>query len=180
MYLKNPCHRKIISLCTIQTMIYKFHNSLANVAKHKCKWLKWILEFCPLCRLCISVPRYKNSLLYNLQNHPTFWAGSDTAIDKLYPDRQYISSSQQNWTFCWPVLGSRHCTVLAIYWNSWSSPLAQHPSSTAGVSKDQYEGRRAPPPSPFPSCCTYSMPARMPDHGIMWYDFAWFWLVCYL
>ena len=31
-------------------------------------------------------------------------------IDKLYPDWQCKSSLQYNWTFCCPVLGSRHCT----------------------------------------------------------------------
>ena len=34
--------------------------------------------------------------------------------------------------------------VLAHYWNSWPSP-PQHPSSTAGVSWVQFEGRRAFP-----------------------------------
>ena len=45
---------------------------------------------------------------------------------------------------------------LRIYWNSWPSPPAQHPLSTAGVSKVHFEGRRGPPPL-FSSCCTFSM-----------------------
>ena len=44
---------------------------------------------------------------------------------------------------------------MRIYCNSWPSPPAQYPSSTAGVSKVQFEGRRATPLPFFLLAVTY-------------------------
>ena len=74
-------------------------------------------------------------------------------IDKLYPDRQYISSSQYNWTFCCPILGSRHCTCA---YTEIVDP-ARRPSipqvrqrSARFNSKEE-----APPPLPFSLLAVY-------------------------
>ena len=44
------------------------------------------------------------------KNFHFFFVQVQHTVDKLYPDRQCISSLHYNWTFWCPVLVSRHCT----------------------------------------------------------------------
>ena len=91
--------------------------------------------------------------------HFQTWAGSDTAIDKLYPDRQYISSSQQNWTFYCPVLGSRHCTCA---YTETVDPARRPSIPQVRQGSVRFNLKEEEPPSPpFPSCCSYSMDAAI-------------------
>ena len=45
------------------------------------------------------------------------------SIDELYTQIGKVNRLRRSWIFCCPVLGFRHCTVLA---NTWPCPPAQH------------------------------------------------------
>ena len=96
--------------------------------------------------LCIPIAPSHNTYV----NTP--WSGS--GIDKLYPDRQCISSSQLN--SCCPVLASRHCTCA---YTETVDPARRPSIPQVRQGSVRFNLREEePPPSPFPFFLyTYSM-----------------------
>ena len=83
-------------------------------------------------------------------------------IDKLCTQMGKVFLFFVNWTFCCPVLGSRHCTHSCIYWKSWPSPPAYIASLNGGIYRHgtvrqgslRFNLREeASVPFLYPSCC---------------------------